>query len=166
MSKPSTISLQVGASPSIRNARIVAPTGSPRTAMEDVENRLAKLYDALETGEFKGGELASRIKTMFEKKDKLERAKVEAEERLKYHTIELASPEVVHKYVQSMKTLLTDSEIMKRKSFLRFFMDRIEVDDSWANFIYTWPKDNPPTELVGVLPIIHDGPPLKIHLAR
>jgi site-specific DNA recombinase len=127
--------------------------------MQDVEGRLGKLYDALETGEFKGGELAPRIKALFEKKAELERAKTEAEEALKYHTIELASPAVVRDYVQSMRALLEESSIMRRKAFLRSFLDRIEVDESWAKFIYTWPPNDPPTETVGVLPIVHDGPP-------
>ncbi len=38
-------------------------------------NRLGKLYDALETGEFKGGELAPRIKALFQKKEELQQAK-------------------------------------------------------------------------------------------
>jgi len=129
--------------------------------MQDVGDRLAKLYDALETGEFKGGELAPRIKALFEKKAELEQAKVEAEEALKYHTIELAKPAVVREYVQSMRALLEESSIMTRKAFLRSFLDRIEVDESWAKFVYTWPPDNPPTETVGVLPIVHDGPPYQ-----
>ena len=37
----------------------------------EVDSRLGKLYDALETGELKGGELAPRVQTLFEKKDQL-----------------------------------------------------------------------------------------------
>ena len=128
--------------------------------MQDVDGRLAKLYDALETGQFKGGELAPRIKAIFEKKAELEKARIEAQQTRKYHTIELSSPAVVGEYVQSMRTLLEESSIMRRKSFLRSFLDRIEVDESWAKFIYTWPPNDPATEMVGVLPIEHDGPPI------
>ena len=130
-----------------------------QSEIQDVEGRLAKLYDALETGEFKGGELTPRIKTLFEKREELNRANLEAEDTLKYHTIELASPSVVREYMQSMRTLLEESSIMSRKSFLRSFVERISVDDSYAKVIYTWPQDNPPTETVGVLPIVHVGPP-------
>ncbi|MFC1869777.1 recombinase family protein [Chloroflexota bacterium] len=130
-----------------------------QSEMQDVEGRLAKLYDALETGEFKGGELAPRIKALFDKKAELEQAKIEAGDALKYHTIELAKPAVVREYVQSMRALLEESSIMKRKAFLRSFLNRIEVDESYAKFIYTWPPDDPATEMVGVLPIVHDGPP-------
>lgn len=39
----------------------------------DVESRLGKLYDALEKGEFKSGELAPRIKAFFQKKEEFHR---------------------------------------------------------------------------------------------
>lgn len=50
----------------------------------DVDSRLGKLYDALETGEFKSGELAPRIKALFAKKEELQQVKAEAEEALRY----------------------------------------------------------------------------------
>lgn len=133
-----------------------------KAQFEEVDGRLAKLYDALETGEFKGGELAPRIKALFEKKEQLQQAKIEAEEALKHHAIELASPAVVQEYVQNLKTLLEESSIVSQKAFLRSFVERIEVDDTNAKVIYTMPMppDSPPTEMVGVLPIVPDGPPL------
>ena len=39
--------------------------------IEEMDNRLSKLYDAIETGEFKGGELAPRIKVLSQKKEEL-----------------------------------------------------------------------------------------------
>ncbi|MBN1188581.1 MAG: recombinase family protein [Dehalococcoidales bacterium] len=130
-----------------------------QSEIQDVETRLDKLYDALETGKFSGGELAPRIKTLFDKKAELEIAKVEVQENLKYRTIELGSPELVREYVTSMRTLLAESSIMRRKNFLRSFLDSIEVDKEWAAFKYTWPPDDPYEETVGVLPIVQDSPP-------
>ncbi len=114
-----------------------------------------------ETGEFKGGELAPRIKTLFEKKEELQQAKLEAEEALKYHTVELASRAVVSEYVQDLRALLEESSIVSQKVFLRSFVERIEVDDTNAKIIYTMsmPPYNAPTDMVGVLPIVPDGPP-------
>jgi site-specific DNA recombinase len=130
--------------------------------IEETEGRLAKLYDALETGEFKGGELAPRIKALFEKKEELQQAKNEAEEALKYHTVELANRAVVSEYVRDLRALLEESSIVSQKVFLRSFVERIEVDDTNAKVIYTMPMppDNPPADMVGVLPIVPDGPPL------
>ena len=128
--------------------------------MADVDSRLGKLYDALETGEFKGGELAPRIKALFEKKEQLQQAKAEAEEALKCQKIELADPAVVKEYVQDLKKLLEESSIVEQKVFLKSFVDRIEVDDSEMKVVYTIPipPDNAPAETVGVLPFVHDGP--------
>jgi len=132
--------------------------------LADVDGRLWKLYDALETGEFKGGELGPRIKALFNKKEELQQAKAEAEEALRYRTIELADPEVVRGYVQDLKVLLEESSILEQKAFLKSFVERIEVGDSQAKVVYTIPMlpDKSASEAVGVLPFIHNGPPKKI----
>ncbi|MDO8750912.1 MAG: recombinase family protein [Dehalococcoidia bacterium] len=131
----------------------------------DVDNRLAKLYDALETGEFKGGELASRVKVLFQKKEELLRARAEAQEALRNYTVQLADPEVVRGYINELRAFLENSGMVERKAFLKSFVKRIEVDDSEATVVYTIPllPDNPPTasEVVGVLPFVHDGPPYR-----
>jgi len=95
-----------------------------KAQIQEAESRLSKLYDALETGEFKGGELAPRIKALLEKKEELQRAKIEAEETLKYHSIELASPAIVNEYVKSLRALLEESSIVSKKVFLRSFIER------------------------------------------
>jgi hypothetical protein len=127
----------------------------------DVDSRLGKLYDALETGEFKGGELAPRIKALFQKKEELQQAKAEAEEALQYRTIQLADPQVVRAYVQDLRGLLEESGIVEKKAFLKSFVERIEVGASDVKVVYTMPgpHETPPTETVGVLPFIQNGPP-------
>jgi len=66
----------------------------------------------------------------------------------------------VRKYVQGFKALLEEPSIMEQKVFLKSFVERIEVDDSEMKLVYTIPipLDNPPTETVGVLPFVHNGP--------
>ena len=131
------------------------------TQVADVDSRLGKLYDALETGEFKGGELAPRIKALSQKKEHLQQARAEAEEALHHHNIELGDPKVVQDYVEDLKALLEDSSIVEQKAFLKSFVERIEVDASEAKVIYTipMPLDNPSAETVGVLPFVQNGPP-------
>lgn len=55
----------------------------------------------------------------------------------------------------------TTASIVEQKAFLKSFVEKIEVDSSEVKVIYTIPMlpDNPPTETVGVLPFIHNGPP-------
>ena len=127
--------------------------------IEEMDSRLSKLYDALETGEFKGGELAPRIKALSQKKEELLQAKADAEEILRYKSMDMADPQVVQDYTDDLRSLLTKSSITEQRSFLKSFVERIEVDESEAKVYYTIPM--PPysvsEETVGVLPFVHHG---------
>ena len=129
--------------------------------LSDVDSRLGRLYDAVETGEFRGGELAPRIKALFQKREELQQAKAKAEEALRYQTVEITNPQVVREYVEDLKTLLEESSIIEQKAFLRSFVDKIEVGNSEVKVVYSIPvpPDKSPSEAVGVLPIIHNSPP-------
>ena len=50
------------------------------------------IYINLETGEFKTGDLAPRIKTLSQKKEELLQAKTEVEEILRYENVDMADP--------------------------------------------------------------------------
>ncbi len=125
----------------------------------EVDSRLGKLYDAVETGEFRGGLLAPRIKDVLEKKEELEKAKARAEEILRYEAADMADPEVVRNYVNDMRDLLTNSSITEQRSFLKSFVEKIEVGDSELKMYYTIPM--PPNaaseETVGLVPFVHHG---------
>ncbi len=129
----------------------------------EVDSRLGKLYDALETGEFKSGELAPRIQALFLKKEELQQAKAEAEAEaeaaLRYQAMDMADPRVVRDYVDDLRGLLDRSSIIEQRSFLKSFVTSIEVGDSEVNMHYTIPM--PPSSLseetVGVIPFVHHG---------
>ena len=125
----------------------------------EVDSRLGKLYDALETGEFKGGELAPRIKELFQKREELQQAKAEAEETLRNQAVDMADPRVVRDYVDDLRGLLERSSIIEQRGFLKSFVDRIEVGDSEVNMYYTipMPPSSLPEETVGVIPFVHHG---------
>ena len=126
----------------------------------EVDSRLGKLYDALETGEFKGGELASRIQALFQKKEELQQAKADAEEALRYQAVDMADPQVVRDYVDDLRGLLERSSIIDQRGFLKkSFMERIEVGDSEVKMYYTIPMSpsSLPEETVGVIPFVHHG---------
>jgi site-specific DNA recombinase len=125
----------------------------------EVDSRLGKLYDALETGEFKGGTLAPRIQALFQKKEELQQAKAEAEDALRYQAVDVADPQVMREYVDDLRSLLDRSSIIEQRSLLKSFVDRIEVYDSEVNMYYTipMPPDNTVEEMVGVVPIVHHG---------
>ena len=131
------------------------------TQIAEADSRLSKLYDALETGEFKGGELAPRIQALFQKKEGMELAKAESEEILRSQAVDIADKRVVMEYVDDLKDLLEKSSIVEQRVFLKSFVDKIEVGDSEVSLYYTIPM--PPSSLsdetVGVLPFIHLGWP-------
>ena len=127
--------------------------------IEEMDGRLGKLYDALEIGDFKIMELSPRIKALSQRKEELLRAKADAEEILRYNNVDMADPQVVQEYADDLRSLLTKSSITEQRSFLKSFVERIEVDESEAKVYYTIPM--PPysvsEETVGVLPFVHHG---------
>ena len=127
--------------------------------IEEMDGRLGKLYDALEIGDFKSMELSPRIKALSQRKEELLRAKADAEEILRYNNVDMADPQVVQEYADDLRSLLTKSSITEQRSFLKSFVERIEVDESEAKVYYTIPM--PPysvsEETVGVLPFVHHG---------
>jgi hypothetical protein len=73
----------------------------------------------------------------------------------------MADPQVVREYVDDLRGLLEKSSIIEQRSFLKSFVDRIEVCDLELNMYYTIPI--PPSSLVhetiGVIPFAHHGWP-------
>jgi len=125
----------------------------------DVNNRLSKLYEVLETGEFHSEELAPRIRALLQRKEELQRSKYETEEAIHYKTIDIVDPETVGSYVNDLRDLLERAPVIEQRSLLKSFVDRIEVCDSEVNVYYTIPLPPPDlaAEKVGVIPSIHHG---------
>ncbi len=125
----------------------------------DVESRLGKLYDALETGKFKSGELAPRIRTLTQKKEELQRAKANIEERLRHEVLDTVDLHVVQPYTSDLRNLMAKSPITEQRSFLKSFVEKIEVDDEKAKMYYTIPvpSDSISQETTGVLSFVHHG---------
>ena len=87
------------------------------------------------------------------------KVKTEIEEILHYENVDMADSQVVHEYADDLRSLLAKSSITEQRSFLKSFVERIEVDESEAKVYYTIPM--PPysvsEETVGVLPFVHHG---------
>jgi uncharacterized coiled-coil protein SlyX len=125
----------------------------------EVDSRLSKLYDVLETGQFERGDLSPRIRALVQRKEELQQAKNEAEEALQHCTMDMVDPVLVHDYVNELRDLLTRSSITEQKSFLKSFVEGIQVSDTEVKIRYTIPM--PPQglseETTGLLPFIHHG---------
>ena len=129
----------------------------------DVNNRLARLYDSLETGKVELGDLAPRIKELRTRQEKLLARKVQLEVLLSDRRVELASPAVVRSYVADLRNLLTRSELAERRAFIRNFVKEVRVTGNEVVLTYTMPlvSNGSFSDRIGVLPIVQHGRPYR-----
>ncbi len=135
-----------------------------QTQIDEIDGRLGKLYDALETGSFKPVQLAPRVEALTEKKARLEQWKADTEAKSLRQALELASIDVIDAYVNDLRALLEESSIMEQKAFLRSFIQSLEVAETDLTITYTIPIDTlnsgeGVTEDATVLPTIKTGSP-------
>ena len=123
--------------------------------IHEVENRLARLYDALESGKLDLNDLAPRIKELRAKQDELSKARVVAEAEMTLQGYQHLDTEAVNSYVTDLRNILDESEVAQRKAFLRSFVKKIVVEKERVKLYYNLPvpPDGRKMETVGVLPI-------------
>ncbi len=125
------------------------------TEMHEVESRLARLYDTLESGKMNLDDLAPRIKELRAKQDELSKARVITEAEMTLQGYQQLDVDTVRSYVADLRSLLDESDIAQRKAFLRSFVKKIVVEKEKVRLYYNLPV--PPSgkrmEELGVLPI-------------
>ena len=86
-------------------------------------------------------------------------AKADVEEALSFNNADVTDPQLVRCYTDDLRSLLTESCITEQRSFLKSFVERIDVDDSFVKVYYTIPvpPSSMPQETAGVLPFVHYG---------
>ncbi|MDP3063153.1 MAG: recombinase family protein [Chloroflexota bacterium] len=107
--------------------------------LADVQRRLERLYDALETGKLTLDDLSPRIQHLRHRQDQLQAAKAEVEGLLAERRANLLDASDVVKYVDDMRTLLQESGLVERKAFIRSFVQEIVVKGKEAVVRYTLP---------------------------
>jgi site-specific DNA recombinase len=121
-----------------------------------VEQRLGNLYNAIENGNIEFNLLKPRLQELRAQHNRLLARKAELEVILSQRKIELASPEVVKRYVDDLRQFIDSSELTKRRAFIKSFMKEIKVMGNEGRIRYTFPipPDNHEEEGLGVLPIV------------
>ena len=129
----------------------------------DVNRRLERLYDSLETGKVELADLVPRIKELRARQEKLLARKVELETLLSDRRVELASPDIVRSYVADRRNLLTRSELAERRAFIRSFVKEVRVTGDEVVLTYTMPliSNGSSVDKIGVLPIVQHGRPCR-----
>ena len=125
------------------------------TELLERENRLLRLYDALETGKLTLEDLAPRIKELRAKQDELNKSRVIAEAEMTLQGYQHLDTEAVNSYVADLRNILDESGVAQRKAFLRSFVKKIVVEKEKVKLYYNLPvpPDGRKMDTVGVLPI-------------
>jgi site-specific DNA recombinase len=128
--------------------------------LNDVNSRLSRLYEVLETGKLDLDDLAPRIKELKGKRDDLLKARVQNEADLVVGGVQPVDFEMVKMYAEDLRSLLADADFIRRKAFLRSFVKRITIEGELARIQYRlpMPSENQEKERAEeVLPIIPFG---------
>lgn len=105
----------------------------------DVERRLERLYDALETGELSLEDLAPRIRELRGQRDLLSRARNEARETLEAGQVELVDREAVLGYLGDLRGVLEQGTVAERRAILESFVQDVVKGDTEVTVHYTLP---------------------------
>jgi DNA invertase Pin-like site-specific DNA recombinase len=134
---------------------------SVKDEITDLNCRLERLYDALETGKIQLADLAPRIQQLRQRQEQLQRSKWELEQQLSDRRIELADTKTVTKYVADLRNFINENSLAERKSFIRSFVKAVKVTGDKALLSYTIPMlpRGLCEETLPVLSIVHDGGP-------
>ena len=127
--------------------------------LNDVQVRLSKLYDALETNKLSLDDLAPRIKDLRSRQDELTRARLQLKVEQGTSKAKHLNARMVKAYAEELRRLLDEARVAESKAFLRSFIKRIEIDEGSAKvqYIVPVPPDGGEGESVGVLPMVTLG---------
>jgi hypothetical protein len=107
--------------------------------LAEVQRRLERLFDALETGMLGLADLSPRIQQLRHRQDQLQAAQTDLEGLLQDRREELKELSVITKYAADMRTLLQESSLVERKTFIKSFVKDIVVKGEEAILRYTLP---------------------------
>ena len=127
----------------------------------DVQSRLQRLYEALETSELTLEVLSPRIFSLRHREEQLEAARDDAERQLEQRRVELPTTEEIKGYVADFREFLQEGTFPERKALIRNFVEGIEVTGDEATLTYTipMPNDGVTRESASVLDFVQSGPP-------
>ena len=126
----------------------------------DIEDRLGKLYEALETGQLTLEALSPRILSLRHRQGQLTTAQDEAEYQLEQRRVELPGTDEVREYVADFRASLAEGAFLERKALIRNFVNGIEVmgDDATLTYTVPMPSDGVSCEGISVLDFVQSGP--------
>ena len=96
-----------------------------------------------------------KIKELKAHQDELHKTRVQIETEMVVRGVEQVDAAMVKAYAQDLRGLLEEADFTERKTFLRSFIERIEVNKKQVIVRYNLPipQDVKSKEQIGVLPI-------------
>ena len=127
--------------------------------LDDTNQRLTRLYDALETNKIGIDDLAPRIQELRCHQAQLLSTKAELGQKLSDRRVYLADMDTVTRYVQDLRSLLDESPLTDRKAFIKSFVKEASVKGAEVSLTYTIPIAplKISSEGLVVLPIVQYG---------
>ena len=113
----------------------------------------------LETGKLIQAELAPRIRELKKRQDELGKARIQIEADMIVQGVEEVDIDVVKSYTRDLEALIEESDIAERKSFLRSFIKRIEINrnEVVVHYYLPLPQNEKGERVREVLPMVTLG---------
>ena len=140
-----------------RQSRILIFEGERR----DVESRLDRLYEALETGTLGLEDLAPRIKSLRQQQEHLLDSTEQLREELRSNRPVSLNIEAIRNHVRELREVLEQGSTAERRAFIKSFVKGIEITGGDALMTYSLPlgSKGDTDGYDEVLSIVHDGGP-------
>ena len=131
------------------------------STITDINHRLERLYDAIETGKLNLDDIVVRIRELRQRQEQLQAKRIEIENQMSDRKVELADLETISCYVDNLHDLLKEGSLTEKRTFIRSFIKEVRVTGNEATLNYTMPLSSKGAseEKVGVPPIVQYGGP-------
>ena len=107
--------------------------------LADIQRRMDRLYDALETGKVILDDLSPRIQHLRHRQQQAQAAKADIEDILAEDRSNHMSIPEVRIYIGELHRLIQESELAERKAFIKSFVREIVVRGDQAELRYVPP---------------------------
>jgi site-specific DNA recombinase len=130
--------------------------------INEVNQRLERLYDVVETGKLNLDDVIARIRDLQKRQQDLQSRRIEIESMMSDKRVELTDLETIFNYVEDLHGLLRNGTLTERKAFIKSFVKDIKVTGNEAVLSYSMPEipEKIIVEKDGVLPSVHYSGPL------
>jgi len=129
------------------------------SAIEDINHRLERLYDAIETGKLNLDDVVVRIRELQQRQQGFHTKRIEIESQMSDRKVELADLETISYYIDDLHDLLKEGSLTERRAFIKSFIKEVRVIDGDAILSYSIPilPEKAAIEKEGVLPSVQYG---------